>query len=120
MTNTQQASLDNKQNMHYLFCYFENQSTPSLLRWRGSVYKLIYKELLAYISLYLVINLTYRLVLVRRSECDIKLESCMRWKQYKQIFESLRGYCYENLKSIPLMFVLGTVRITITPFFSVA
>ena len=32
-----------------------------LLRWRGSVYKLIYKELLAYISLYLVINLTYRL-----------------------------------------------------------
>ena len=33
-----------------------------LLRWRGSVYKLIYKELLAYISLYLVINLTYRLV----------------------------------------------------------
>ena len=33
-----------------------------LLRWRGSVYKLIYKELLAYITLYLVINLTYRLV----------------------------------------------------------
>ena len=29
-------------------------------RWRGSVYKLVYKELLAYISLYLVINLTYR------------------------------------------------------------
>ena len=80
-----------------------------ILKWRGSVYKLIYKELLAYISLYLVINLTYRLVLVTRSECDVKLESCLRWKQYKEIFESLRGYCYENLKSIPLMFVLGRI-----------
>ena len=94
-----------------------------LLRWRGSVYKLIYKELLAYISLYLVINLTYRLVshrakcfpyflstmqvLVRRSECDVRLDSCLRWKEYKEIFESLRGYCHDNLKSIPLMFVLG-------------
>ena len=29
-------------------------------KWKGSVYKLVYKELLAYISLYLVINLTYR------------------------------------------------------------
>ena len=36
-----------------------------LIRWKGSVYKLVYKELLAYISLYLVINLTYRLILVR-------------------------------------------------------
>jgi hypothetical protein len=31
-----------------------------LLRWRGSVYKLIYKELLAYIVMYMIINLTYR------------------------------------------------------------
>ena len=37
-----------------------------LIRWKGSVYKLVYKELLAYISLYLVINLTYRLILVRK------------------------------------------------------
>ena len=37
-----------------------------LLKWKGSVYKLVYKELLAYISLYLVINLTYRIVLVRK------------------------------------------------------
>ena len=76
-------------------------------RWRGSVYKLVFKELLAYISLYLVINLTYRLVLVRNSSCDIEFQSCVRWKQYRETFESLRGYCYENVKSIPLMFVLG-------------
>ena len=83
-----------------------------ILRWRGSVYKLIYKERLAYVSLYLVINMTYRLVLVSRSECDVKLDSCLRWKQYKEIFESLRGYCYDNLKSIPLMFVLGRLTNT--------
>ena len=78
-----------------------------LFRWKGSVYKLVYKELLAYIALYLVINLTYRLVLVRNSSCDPDLESCVRWKQYRETFESLRGYCYQNIKSIPLMFVLG-------------
>ena len=40
--------------------HFYNISTYLSGRWRGSVYKLVYKELLAYISLYLVINLTYR------------------------------------------------------------
>ena len=31
-----------------------------LLKWRGSVYKLIYKELCAYIIVYFIINLVYR------------------------------------------------------------
>ena len=56
-------------------------------------------------------------MLVRRSECDVKLDSCLRWKEYKEIFESLRGYCHENLKSIPLMFVLGFyVSIVVTRY----
>ena len=50
-----------------------------LLKWKGSVYKLVYKELLAYISLYLVINLTYRIILVRKlifqTEKEIKLKT---------------------------------------------
>ena len=41
-----------------------------LLKWRGSVYKLIYKELLAYITVYFLINLFYRAVLVPSSECS--------------------------------------------------
>ena len=41
-----------------------------LLKWRGSVYKLIYKELLAYITVYFLINLFYRSVLVPSSECS--------------------------------------------------
>ena len=39
-----------------------------LYKWRGSVYKLVYKELLAYVLCYFVINLTYRMVIVEYSE----------------------------------------------------
>jgi len=78
-----------------------------LLRWRGSVYKLVFKELLAYIIMYMIINITYRTVLVPRSECDASLPSCERWKRHREIFEAFRLYTNQNLKSIPLTFVLG-------------
>ena len=78
-----------------------------LCRWRGSIYKLIYKELLAYIMAYFIINLTYRVVLVPKSECDMTLPSCQRWKSYRELFEALRLYCHENLKTVPLTFMLG-------------
>ena len=81
--------------------------TKILCKWRGSIYKLIYKELLAYILAYFVINLTYRFVLVPNSACDIELKSCQRWKYRRELFESLRLYCNENLKSVPLTFLLG-------------
>eukprot|EP00092_Neocalanus_flemingeri_P105954 GFUD01135879.1.p1 GENE.GFUD01135879.1~~GFUD01135879.1.p1 ORF type:complete len:716 (-),score=153.40 GFUD01135879.1:269-2416(-) len=74
-----------------------------LFKWKGSVYKLIYKELFTYIFIYLLINLVYREVLVRRSEePDPGL-----WLESRQVFESLRIYCYEQLSSIPMTFVLG-------------
>jgi len=78
-----------------------------LLRWRGSVYKLIYKELLAYISLYMLVNLIYRELLVRKSECSDDVDNCRQWKESREVFESLRTYCHEQLSSIPLTFVLG-------------
>ena len=34
--------------------------TGILLRWKGSVYKLIYKELAAYMLAYAILNLVYR------------------------------------------------------------
>ena len=50
-----------------------------LYKWKGSVYKLVYKELLAYILAYFVINLTYRIVIVENSDsCDVSLPSCLR------------------------------------------
>jgi hypothetical protein len=87
-----------------------------LLKWRGSVYKLIYKELLFYISLYFMINVFYREILVKYSECTQNSKgeddsSCtsaqLKWKESREIFESLRTYCSEQLTSIPLTFVLG-------------
>ena len=48
-------------------------------KWKGSVYKLVYKELLAYTLSYLLINVTYRMVIVQNSEaCDETLQSCQR------------------------------------------
>jgi len=81
--------------------------TKILFKWRGSIYKLVYKELLAYILAYFVINLTYRMVILPNSECDDSLPSCQRWRSHREIFEALRLYCHENLKSVPLTFMLG-------------
>jgi len=71
------------------------------------VYKLVYKELLAYIVMYMIINITYRTVLVPKSECDASLASCVRWKKHRELFETFRLYTNQNLRSIPLTFVLG-------------
>jgi len=81
--------------------------TKILLKWRGSVCKLIYKELLAYIMLYIMVNLVYREVLVKNTECSNWEEHCKQWKKSRELFESLRTYCHEELSSIPLTFVLG-------------
>ena len=60
-------------------------------KWRGSVYKLVYKELLAYISCYFVINMTYRMIIVPKSECNLAFDgaTCMRWKTHRELFEQV-------------------------------
>ena len=93
-------------------------------KWRGSVYKLVYKELLAYISCYFVINMTYRMIIVPKSECNLAFDgdTCMRWKTHRELFEQvdfrnqcqkykhspqMRLYISVNLKQYPLTFLLG-------------
>ena len=68
-----------------------------LYKWKGSVYKLVYKELLAYILCYFVINITYRTVIVENSEtCDENLPSCRRY-----IFRFSEIPCtYQNIYTI--------------------
>ncbi|EFN62196.1 Bestrophin-1, partial [Camponotus floridanus] len=61
-------------------------------RWRGSVYKLIWRELLAYLFFYYLINFTYRYVLN---------------DQQRVIFEKIRYYFGNSSESIPMSFVLG-------------
>ncbi|CAI6353889.1 unnamed protein product [Macrosiphum euphorbiae] len=63
-----------------------------LLRWRGSIYKLVWPDLAAFLVCYYTLNLTYRFVLNQ---------------QQKRIFESISDYCETYSDLIPLSFVLG-------------
>ncbi|XP_065361117.1 bestrophin-4-like [Calliphora vicina] len=63
-----------------------------LLRWRASIYKLIWVDVLAYIGFYYAINVTYRFLLN---------------EDQKQMFEVFVKYCNSSSALIPLMFVLG-------------
>ncbi|XP_048342740.1 bestrophin-1-like [Sphaerodactylus townsendi] len=63
-----------------------------LLRWKGSIYKLLYCEFLIFISFYFGISIVYRFIL---SESQ------------RQMFEKLALYCNNYAELIPVSFVLG-------------
>ncbi|XP_070785086.1 bestrophin-3-like [Enoplosus armatus] len=63
-----------------------------LLRWRGSIYKLLYREFILFALLYTVLSVVYRLVLS---------------DQQKRLFEKLSMYCDKYAEQIPVTFVLG-------------
>ncbi|XP_059112040.1 bestrophin-4 [Peromyscus eremicus] len=63
-----------------------------LLRWRGSIYKLLYKEFLLFGALYAVLSVTYRLWLTQ---------------EQKHIYAQVARYCNRSADLIPLSFVLG-------------
>ncbi|UYV73544.1 hypothetical protein LAZ67_10004060 [Cordylochernes scorpioides] len=71
--------------------------TKLLLRWRGSIYKLIWREMLIYISLYYILNLTYR----------FGLNGAQKTSWLCSMFEALCKYCQRFNDLIPLSFVLG-------------
>jgi len=62
--------------------------TGILLRWKGSVYKLIFKELTAYLFFYVMLNVIYRNVLCADHSDPY----------YRQFFESLKAYCAIQVK----------------------
>ncbi|KAF1408616.1 Bestrophin-2, partial [Spheniscus magellanicus] len=62
-----------------------------LLLWRGSIYKLLYRELLLFLAAYLGLSLAYRFLL---SEAQ------------KRLFEKLVLYCDKSANLIPVSFVL--------------
>ncbi|KAJ8922398.1 hypothetical protein NQ315_004343 [Exocentrus adspersus] len=61
-------------------------------RWRGSVYKLVWRELLAYLFIYYTVNLVYRFALS---------------PDQQRIFEKIRMYFGQQSETIPMSFVLG-------------
>ncbi|KAL2086129.1 hypothetical protein ACEWY4_017188 [Coilia grayii] len=70
------------------FCGF----SKLLLAWRGSIYKVLYKEFLAFFALYTAISVTYRFFLQ---------------EEQKRSFEKLSIYCNHYASLIPMSFVLG-------------
>ncbi|XP_046978524.1 bestrophin-4-like isoform X3 [Vanessa cardui] len=63
-----------------------------LYRWRGSIYKLVWLDLLVFLLSYYTLNLIYRLLLDEAS---------------KRTFEGVVNYCSFHGNVIPLSFVLG-------------
>ncbi|KAH8360858.1 hypothetical protein KR084_009529 [Drosophila pseudotakahashii] len=63
-----------------------------LVRWRGSIYKLIWIDLIAFFGLYVLLAITYRLLLNEEG---------------RKFFEAIISYCERNGSLIPLSFVLG-------------
>ncbi|XP_026031498.1 bestrophin-2 isoform X2 [Astatotilapia calliptera] len=63
-----------------------------LLRWKGSIYKLLYRELIIFTLLYYFFSVVYRFVLN---------------DDQKRLFEKLSIYCDRYAELIPVSFVLG-------------
>ncbi|XP_074854110.1 bestrophin-1-like isoform X2 [Carettochelys insculpta] len=63
-----------------------------LLRWKGSIYKLLYCEFFIFITFYFGISITYRLILNASQ---------------RLMFEKLALYCNNYAELIPVSFVLG-------------
>ncbi|XP_035025483.1 bestrophin-4 [Hippoglossus stenolepis] len=65
-----------------------------LFRWKGSIYRLLYKDLLAFCGVYLFFSLFYRFLLTPKQQ---------------DLFERIALYCdqFTNTNFIPVLFVLG-------------
>uniref|UniRef100_A0A3Q2CUF6 Bestrophin homolog n=1 Tax=Cyprinodon variegatus TaxID=28743 RepID=A0A3Q2CUF6_CYPVA len=70
------------------FCGF----SKLLLAWKGSIYKVLYKEFLAFFAMYTAISITYRFFL---------------YEDQRRYFEKLAIYCNRYASLIPMSFVLG-------------
>ncbi|XP_067876915.1 bestrophin-2 [Heterodontus francisci] len=70
------------------FCSF----SKLLVLWKGSIYKLLYKEFLVFSFMYAVLSVAYRFVLM---------------EEQKRYFEKLALYCNHYANLIPMAFVLG-------------
>ncbi|KAH8371305.1 hypothetical protein KR093_006841 [Drosophila rubida] len=63
-----------------------------LIRWRGSIYKLVWMDLLLFLVLYLTLTLSYRYLMN---------------DSVRNVFEGIVAYCSNFSTLIPLSFVLG-------------
>ena len=64
------------------------------LRWKGSVYRLVWHDLVAFIAAYIVLLFVYRVILIR-------------FPVHKQHFELMCIYAYRFSSAIPITFLTG-------------
>ncbi len=96
------------------FCGF----SKLLLAWKGSIYKVLYKEFLAFFAMYTAISITYRCgcdnVLIWCFDCELYFTFVIFFTRFflvddqKRYFEKLSIYCNNYASLIPMSFVLGT------------
>ena len=77
--------VQNNDLMKVIIFFFLFFCEKVLFKWKGSVYKLIFKEMIVYLLLYFILNGFYRAVLTQEG-----------WEVYRYAFESLKG----NQKSL--------------------
>ncbi|XP_055696079.1 bestrophin homolog 1 isoform X2 [Lutzomyia longipalpis] len=77
-----------------------------LKKWRGSVYKLVWRELLAYLGIYYAINLLYRYGLNDDQKSMMHKIQIYFYHNFRT-FEKVRQYFGAQSESIPMSFVLG-------------
>jgi len=70
----------------------ETRTAPILSRWRSSIWKLLWRDLLIYTIIYLAIGLIYRFALPEENQ---------------KLFESFIHFCYKQNAGLPLTFLLG-------------
>ncbi|XP_076194363.1 bestrophin-4 [Aptenodytes patagonicus] len=63
-----------------------------LFHWKGSIYKLLYKEFVVFMALYAVLSLVYRRLLT---------------EEQKRLYTKVAQYCNRSTDLIPMSFVLG-------------
>ncbi|NXL43797.1 BEST4 protein, partial [Podilymbus podiceps] len=63
-----------------------------LFRWKGSIYKLLYKEFIVFVVLYALLSLVYRWLLT---------------EEQKRLYTKVAQYCNRSTDLIPMSFVLG-------------
>lgn len=100
-----------------------------LLRWKGSIYKLLYRELIIFTVLYYFFSTIYRyrLILLPILFCwfqneDSSTVSVTRFilkDDQKRLFEKLSIYCDRYAELIPVSFVLGQLVLKYHFFFSI-
>lgn len=93
-----------------------------LFRWKGSIYRLLYKEFLVFCSVYLFFSLFYRYIHIfilllfspsfaclSRSDNFNLLHRFLLTRRQQDLFERIALYCdqFTNTNYIPVLFVLG-------------